>query len=65
MRFLGLPYTLGSGTTTELILIQNPTWVWGMDAKDRWVWIPRVRGDKWVEVGSLRTTDPYDDTREG
>ena len=65
MRFLGLPFTLGSEATTEFVLVQNPQWVWTMDVRDRWVWVPRVRGDVWVEYGSNRSTDPYADTREG
>jgi hypothetical protein len=64
VRFLGLPYTLGSGLEAEQP-DASAQWVWQADLGQVRVYPPRIRDDYWVETGHIETDDPATDSREG
>jgi hypothetical protein len=64
VRFLGLPYTLGSGVEAEAP-DASAQWVWQADLGLVRTYPPRVRDDYWVEIGHIETDDPATDSREG
>jgi hypothetical protein len=63
MRFLGLPYTLGSAAEAEQPP-QGAQWVWPDDLNQIRTFPPRIRDDYWVEIGHIETNDPATDSRE-
>jgi hypothetical protein len=46
-----LPWTWGAASATTMVLVQQPGWVWAMSVDGRWVYVPQVRDDVWVEPG--------------